>query len=117
MFQQTIAIIIIAAIVARIIILKKNKKITASEFVFWLIFWSVAAILIAGIRWIDKFVAGLGFSGSGIEVLLYLAVAVLFYFNFRLRLKVEKMDNDITKIVRRLALDEEDPSKDKRSDL
>ncbi len=106
MFQQIIAIIIIVAIVARILILKKNKKINASEFVFWLAFWMVAAILVAGIRWIDRFVTGIGFSGTGIEVLLYLAVVILFYLNFRLRLKVEKMDKDITRIVRKLALDD-----------
>jgi len=28
----------------------------------------------------------------------------LFYMNFRLRLKVEKMDKDITQVVRKIAL-------------
>lgn len=108
MFQQIIALLIIGAILTRIIILKRAKKIGASEFVFWSIFWILAAFFVSAIKWIDKLVASLGFSGSGIEVLLYLAIVILFYLNFRLRLKVEKMDKDITKVIRKFAVDEAD---------
>ncbi|MBD3247711.1 DUF2304 family protein [Candidatus Falkowbacteria bacterium] len=108
MFQQIIALIIILAILARIAILKKKKKIGASEFIFWSFFWILAAVFISAIKWIDQLVARLGFSGTGIEVLLYLAIVVLFYLNFRLRLKLEKMDKDITKLVRFISIKEED---------
>ncbi len=107
MLQQIIALIIIASILSRIFFLKKKKKIAAGEFIFWIFFWILAALFIISIKWIDKLVAGLGFSGSGIEVLLYLAVVVLFYSNFRLRLKFEKMEKNVTKIVRKIALEEE----------
>ncbi len=40
----------------------------------------------------------------GIEVLLYLGIAVLFYFIFRLRLKLEKIEKNITKIIREMAI-------------
>jgi hypothetical protein len=104
MLQQIIALIIIGAILVRIIILKKNKKIAGGEFIFWSVFWVLAAFFIVAIKWIDKLVASFGFSGSGIQILLYLAVVILFYLNFRLRLKVEKLDKDITKMVRRSAI-------------
>ena len=71
---------------------------------FWLVFWLLAAFAIVFIKKLDAFVAGLGFSGSGIEVLLYLGVVLLFYFIFRLRLRLEKIEGNITKIVRKLAL-------------
>lgn len=108
MFQQIIALIIIAFILSRLLFLKTKKRIGANEFVFWLIFWILAALFIIAIRWIDKLVAGIGFSGTGIEVLIYVAVVVLFYLNFRLRLKLEKTEKNVTKIVRKIALDEED---------
>ncbi len=104
MLQQTIALIIIALILARLYWQKQKNYIGMNEFLFWLIFWLLAAVLIMALKFIDKFVAGLGFSGSGIEVLLYLSVAVLFYFVFRLRLKLEKIEKDITKLVKYIAL-------------
>lgn len=104
MLQQTIALIIIASILARLYWQKQKNYIGINEFLFWLIFWIISAVLIISLKFLDKLVAGLGFSGSGIEVLLYLSVAVLFYFVFRLRLKLEKIEKDITKIVQNIAL-------------
>ena len=74
---------------------KKKNHIGANEFLFWLIFWLLAAGLIIFLKSIDKLVSELGFSGSGIEVLLYLSVAILFYFVFRLRLKFEKIEKSL----------------------
>lgn len=104
MLQQIIALIIIAFFLARLYWQKQKNYIGANEFLFWLVFWLLAAALIIALKFIDRLVAGLGFSGSGIEVLLYLSVAVLFYFVFRLRLKLEKIEKDITKIVQNIAL-------------
>ncbi len=104
MFQQTIALIIIAFFLARLFWQKQKKQIGAGEFIFWLVFWLLAAIAMICLKWIDRLVAGLGFSAMGIEVLLYIAVAILFYFIFRLRLRLEKIEKDITKIVRNIAL-------------
>ena len=104
MLQQTIALIIIASIIARLYWQKQKNYIGMNEFLFWLAFWILSAILIIALKFLDRFVADLGFSGSGIEVLLYLSVAVLFYFVFRLRLKLEKIEKDITKVVQNIAL-------------
>jgi len=104
MLQQIIALIVIAFFLARLYWQKQKNYISMNEFLFWLVFWLLAAVLIISLKFLDKFVAGLGFSGSGIEVLLYLSVAGLFYFVFRLRLKLEKIEKDITKIVQNIAL-------------
>lgn len=104
MFQQIIALIIIAWFLSRLWWQRRKNYISASEFLFWLVFWLSAALLIIGLKFIDQLVAGLGFSGSGIEVLLYLSVALLFYLVFRLRLKLEKIEKDTTKIVQHIAL-------------
>lgn len=104
MFQQLLALIVILFFLFRLFWQKQKKQIGANEFIFWLVFWVLAAVLIIALKQIDKLVARLGFSGSGIEILLYLGIAVLFYFIFRLRLKLEKMEKDITKIVREIAL-------------
>jgi hypothetical protein len=104
MLQQIIALIVIAFFLARLFWQKKKNKLSASEFIFWLIFWALAALAIIFLKWIDRLVADLGFSGSGIEVLFYLGVVILFYLIFRLRIKLEKTEKDITRIVREISL-------------
>lgn len=104
MLQQILALIIIAFFLARLFWQKQKKQIGAGEFIFWLIFWLLVALAIIFLKWIDRLVADLGFSGSGIEVMLYIAVAILFYFIFRLRLRLEKIEKNITKIVREISL-------------
>ncbi len=108
MFQQIIAIIVIAFFIARLILQKKKNNISNNEFLFWFIFWILGGVAIVSLKWIDKTVANFGFSGSGIDILLYIAIVMLFYIVFRQRLKLEKMDRDITKIVRKIALKKED---------
>lgn len=104
MLQQIIALIIIAFFMSRLFWQKRKKRVGANEFIFWLVFWILAALAVIFLKWIDALVAELGFSGSGIEVLIYAGVVVLFYFIFRLRLRLEKIERDITKIVRNMAI-------------
>ncbi len=106
MLQQIIALFIIAFFLARLFWQKQKKQIGANEFLFWLIFWFLAAIAIITIKFIDKLVAGLGFTGSGIEVLLYLSIVLLFYLIFRLRLRLAKVERNLTKIIREIALND-----------
>ncbi len=104
MLQQIIALFIIAFFLARLFWQKQKKQIGANEFLFWLIFWFLAAIAIIAIKFIDKLVAKLGFTGSGIEVLLYLSIVLLFYLIFRLRLRLAKVERNLTKIIREITL-------------
>lgn len=105
MIQQFIALVIIIFFLVRLLWQKKNNKIKGGEFNFWLIFWIISAVAVLFIKQIDTLVASIGFSGSGIEVLLYMAVVILFYFIFRLRLRISKIETDITRIVRGIAID------------
>ncbi len=104
MFQELLAIIIIAGFLGRLSWQRKKQQINKNEFRFWLCFWLCTLILILSLKRLDTLVANLGFSSSGIQVLLYSAVAVIFYFIFRLRLRLTKMERDISKIVEHLAV-------------
>jgi hypothetical protein len=106
MFQEIIALIIIAFFLFKLFWQKRKQQIQPSEFIFWLIFWVAAALIIFFIKELDQLVANLGFTGSGIEVVFYFGVALLFYLIFRVRLKMAKLDKQITKLVEELALKE-----------
>ncbi|MFH1089354.1 MAG: DUF2304 family protein [Candidatus Uhrbacteria bacterium] len=77
---------------------KHKKTISSGEFVFWLVFWLITLVLVFFLKQLDQLVSSLGFSVSAIQVAVYLAIAVLFYFIFRVRLKLEKIEENLTKI-------------------
>ncbi len=102
--QQIIGLIVIIYFLIRLYLQKKQKQINQSEFSFWLVFWILAALAIVFLKQIDLLVRQLGFTASGIDVLLYLGVVMLFYFIFRLRIRLAKTESEITKIVKEIAL-------------
>lgn len=104
MLQQTIALLIIIFFIGRLFWQKRKKMISLNEFVFWLLFWLIAIFAILFIKKIDELFAALGFSSSGINLLFYLATVILFYFYLKIRLRIEKMERNLTKIVREIAL-------------
>ena len=104
MIQQLLALLVIGLIVYRMVSQKVKNQISSSEFYLWLIFWVASALAVIFIKKIDLLVSRMGFSGSGIDVLLYAGIAWLFYQQFRARLRLEKMERDITKIVTHIAL-------------
>ena len=87
---------------------KRKQQISNNEFIFWSIFWILSALAIAFIKELDKLAINLGFSSSGIDILLYIGVIILFYLIFRIRLKLEKIEKNITKIIRKDALEKYD---------
>lgn len=104
--QQAIAVIIVLFFVFRLMGQKKKNSISRTEFYLWLFFWMSSVAIIVFIKKIDSLVAYLGFSSAGIDVLLYLAIAVLFYLLFRTRIKMEKIEKDITTLVRKISIDD-----------
>jgi len=104
MLQQTLALIIIIFFISRLFQQKKKKQIANNEFILWLGFWIIGALAIIFLKQLDSLVNNLGFSSSAINYLLYLAILILFYLIFKLRLKINKLDQDITDLVRHLSL-------------
>jgi len=104
MLQQLLAIIIIVSFLVRLFKQKKKNQITPNEFFIWLIFWLIALIAIIFLKQIDTLVADLGFSGTGINILVYLAVLALIYLVFRMRLNIAKMEKNISELNQALTL-------------
>jgi small membrane protein len=105
MWQQTIAILIIFFIIYRQFHLRKKNTISIMEFRLWLIFWVLGILVIMFIKKIDLLVEYIGFSSSGINVILYMVIILLFYFIFKLRIKIEKIEKNMTEVIRNISLD------------
>lgn len=106
--QQITAIAIILWLAFRLIGQWRGKRLNAREFLAWMVLVALALAAMLFIKTIDAAVGALGFSGSGIDILLYLAVIALVYYIFKLRLQIERIERDLTKIVRHLSLKDRD---------
>ncbi|PLX21172.1 DUF2304 domain-containing protein [Candidatus Parcubacteria bacterium] len=104
MFQIYFALIIVLFFLARTYWQKKKKKVSRNEFFFWFVFWLLVGLFILFIKKIDNFVAGLGFSASGIDVLSYLSIALIFYLIFKIIIKIEKIEKNVTELVRHISI-------------
>lgn len=104
--QIVIALLVIFYFLAKLFWQNKKRKISKNEFLFWLFFWLAALGIILFLKPLDRLVSMLGFSASAIQVLLYISVAALFYFIFSIRLRLEKMDENITKLTEDVAINQ-----------
>lgn len=79
------------------------KELSFLSLIFWLLFWSAVIIVV----WQPNLSTGLANRlgvGRGTDLVMYISVVVLFYLIFRLTVKIEKMERNITKVVRKIAL-------------
>lgn len=117
MIQEILALAIIFFFLWRLGVQLHHHQIPKSQFLLWLIFWLIAGLVIIYLQELDRVVARLGFSSSGIEVLLYLTVAIILYVLVRLRLKMEQMEKNITTLTRLLARHSSSPSSADKNSL
>jgi hypothetical protein len=81
----------------------KKGDITKGEFVFWSVIW-LAVIIIALIPSFATPMAEFLGIGRAVDVMIYLSILVLFYLVFRMYVKLEKTEQEITQLVRKIAL-------------
>jgi small membrane protein len=102
---QFIAIIFALFALSRVILRLKDKKLTKTEFIFWFLIW-IALIVIAFFPEVVVFFGDLSGFRRGMDLLIFLSVGLLFYLVFRMYVKIDEQDQEITKLVRELAMKE-----------
>ena len=80
-----------------------DKKIKQNEFIFWSIIWT-AIIIVALIPSITSIFAKPFGIGRGTDFVVYIRLIALFYLLFRLYVKAEKIERNITRLVRTIAI-------------
>lgn len=70
---------------------------------FWLIFWLGVGAVVA-LPWTTSLLAARLGVTRGVDLVVYVSVIALFYLVFRLTIKIEKLEGNITKLVREIAL-------------
>lgn len=95
------------ALFALIKIISKFKKqeLQNFELMLWLLFWLAVGAIVWIPNFLTKMANALGI-GRGADLIFYASLIIIFYLIFRIYLKLEKIEKNITKIIRRNALDE-----------
>ena len=113
MFIKFFIIIFVVFVLSRVFLRFKKKEISIYETVVWFLFWIavIAATLLP--KTTDIIARYVGVS-RGADLLVYISVIVLFFIVFKLIVKIEKIGRDVTKIVRKMAIDEKDQEDEKK---
>lgn len=103
MIIQYVATGIIIVIYGQLVLRVIKDKTSIVKMLFWLIFWAGALLLI----WLPQgTIDSIGqFFGveRGLDLVVYLSVIILFYIVLRIYNKVDKLQKNITKLVREIA--------------
>jgi len=83
---------------------KKDGVLGIKSSIFWIVFWLLAVFVVLRPESTTVLANALGI-GRGADFILYIAIVVIFYLIFRLHIKIEALNRDITKVVRKDALD------------
>jgi hypothetical protein len=81
----------------------RKGNLNLAWLLFWLLFWAAVGIAVLLPQTTDMLAAFVGV-GRGVDVVMDLSLIALFYLVFRLFIKLEKIERDITKLVRSISL-------------
>ena len=99
-----IAALLFAVIhIARLLALWKRRKLPARTAILWLLIWCAVLVIVFFTPAIDALSKPIGV-GRGIDLIVYVAIMLLFYMIFQMSMKIDKLEHDMTKLARELAL-------------
>lgn len=81
----------------------RSSEIKLKELIIWSVFWLIAGVVVL-VPNSTNTIAGFVGIGRGADLVVYISLALLFYILFRIFYRLEKIEKNITKITRELAL-------------
>lgn len=108
LFIQLLALIFFAYTLSRTIVRWRNRTISKGELFLWLGVWLFLGLVVL-VPDLSTVVANAMGIGRGADFVLYVAVALLFYLVFRTYVVIERLEQQITQLVRQLALEDLEP--------
>ncbi|MFA6088471.1 MAG: DUF2304 family protein [Candidatus Woesearchaeota archaeon] len=101
---QYLLILFVLFVTSRVFLQFKDKKIGVGQFLFWLCLWLV--VLLFGIffpyLWFVSNILGISRLA---DVFVYGSIAFLFYLMYRIYMKIESLEQEITKLTRAIAFE------------
>jgi len=110
-YQVFFGIVVILMIIRHSLLLKRGN-LRLRKYIIFLTFWIALLLAIMFPEETNKIARFFNIT-RGADFFIYISIMVIFYILFRLFEKMEKIERDITKIVREIALMNKDEKKDK----
>ena len=103
MILQIIVLIFVGVMVLKLLLDLRKNKISLKKFSFWVVVW-IALVIVVFIPGIIFFFAEVIGIERAKDLPIYVAIIILFYLLFRIGIKIEKIEQEMTKLVKNLAL-------------
>jgi hypothetical protein len=100
---QIVALVIAVIHIARLLSLWKSRKIPGKTALLWFLIWFAVLFIVFFTPVIDALSRPIGV-GRGIDLVVYISILILFYMVFQLNMKIDKLEREITKLVREISL-------------
>lgn len=111
---QLVLVVFLVFAISRVYLRVKDGSLKYGEFAFWMSLFFAAFLGVVDPSF-STYVAQLLGIGRGTDVVVYMSIVLLFYLIFRLTVMIENLRHEITKVVRQIALqNQETPSKVKK---
>ena len=111
MFIKYLLILLIILIISRVVLRWREKSLSGLEFIFWLVFWVAAGVVALQPDWTGIIAERLGI-GRGADLVVYLSLVAIFYLLFRIQIRQKKTEREITRVVRKIALNPDEKNRD-----
>jgi len=100
---QIIIILFALFAISRVILRFKDRSVTLQALFFWIILW-LALILFVVLPGTAGLLTNFFGVGRGVDLLIYLSIILLFYLIFKIYVKIDNLNKEITKVVRKESL-------------
>ena len=109
MLIKILTLIFVTLLITRVGAKLKKKELTPKESLFWGILWFAVGVVVLYPSLADRLAAAAGLqTATGIDLVVYVAVGVVFYLVFRLYIRLDRIEHNLTKLARHLALRDND---------
>ncbi len=100
------SLLFIAFTWSRAILRYRDGSLTIGGFVLWSLIWASATIVVVWPGLTFNLAHQLGI-GRGADAIVYTSIGLLFYLIFRLYIKISTIDQEMTRMIRAMALKKE----------
>lgn len=100
---QIIVSVLVLFFLSRVLLRLRDGEVSASEFIFWTLLWGAVLVVTFVPTLLSKFSQSVGIS-RGLDFFVPLSLVFLLYLVFRAYIKIERVEQDLTKVVREVAL-------------
>lgn len=98
------AVLIVAALhIARVIFLWRKRKIEVSVALFWVMIWAAIVFVAFDTQTLNALTTAVGI-GRTVDLAMYIGILILLYVVFQLNMKVNRLERQLTKLVREISL-------------